>query len=197
MPGTHQVCRVQTGKLTGLSNRSDYSLEQKFQNLNLKIPENPLTAQWKRPIKKKSTKQHHQASVLLNHLQPLPSWNNNQSSLEKGKPVPLAGHTARVNIHPSALCTIMFFICSTSKNGKEEWAWVVHHQGGNLGITEQTTKSEQTKPYQLLTKPCLWGLRGAQAGSGHHDSSAGMAGVSSELISWARRPRGLSASGWY
>jgi len=48
---------------------------------------------------------------------------------------------------------------------------------------------------------CKRGLRGAPAGSRHRNSSAGTAEVSyncvPQLVSCARKPRGLSASGWY
>lgn len=57
-----------------------------------------------------------------NHLQPLPSlsWYNNQASPEKERTVPHAVHTARVNIHPNTLYTVMLFISFTSKSGREE-----------------------------------------------------------------------------
>lgn len=121
MPWTCQLCRVETGKLT-VSNHSHYSLEQKFQNFNLKIPENPLALQWKRPITKKSINKTPPSSICTIESPTAFSlcWYNNQASPEKEKPVLLAIHTARVNIHPNALFTITFSINFTSKNGKEE-----------------------------------------------------------------------------
>lgn len=129
------------------------------------------------------------------------SWYNNQASPEKEKPVSLIIHTARANIHPNALYT--FSISFPSKNGKEEWALAVHHLGGNLGITEQTTKLEQMKLYHFPFHKGLY-VRAERCPSWLwapwlicRNGRGVLWQCWAELISCARRPRGLSASGWY